>query len=146
MKEESGLTGRPTKYRPEYDFQVEKLCRLGMTDKELSDYFEISEVTLNAWKKQHSSFMKSIRAGKEDSDAEVTESLFKSAKGYTEGDQYYPPHPTSAIFWLKNRRRHTGVKWADKVEAELSGPNGESLVADPMELARTIAFVLNQVK
>ncbi len=33
--------GRPTKYKEEYAFQAEKLCRLGATDKEMADFFNI---------------------------------------------------------------------------------------------------------
>lgn len=160
MQEQSGKPGRPTKYRPEYDAQVEKLCRLGMTDKELADYFEVTESTLNLWKLEYPSFSESIKAGKDDSDVEVASKLYHRARGYEHDDvhisnfqgeitvtpikKHYPPDTTAAIFWLKNRRRHSGVKWADKIEQELTGPNGESLVADPMEIARSIAFILNQ--
>jgi hypothetical protein len=35
--------------------------------------------------------------------------------------KHYPPDPTAAIFWLKNRQKD---KWRDKREEEVSGPNG----------------------
>lgn len=164
---EQNETGRPTEYKPEYDDQVVKLCRLGATDKELADFFEVSTVTLNAWKHKHESFLNAIKEGKEIADAEVANSLFHRAKGYSHDDvhisnyqgeitetkiiKHYPPDPTSCIFWLKNRRRNTKLKqvdvpWMDKTDHEVTGKDGVPLQADPMELARTIAFVLNQAK
>jgi hypothetical protein len=35
--------GRPTSYKAEYAAQALKLCKLGLTDKELAEYFEVSE-------------------------------------------------------------------------------------------------------
>lgn len=40
------MTGRPSKYRPELCEQGEKLCRLGATDKDLADFFEVNETTI----------------------------------------------------------------------------------------------------
>ena len=31
--------GRPTKYKPEYSAQAQKLCLLGATDAEMADFF-----------------------------------------------------------------------------------------------------------
>ena len=38
--------------------------------------------------------------------------------------KFYAPDTTACIFWLKNRRPEA---WRDKVETELSGPNGGPL-------------------
>jgi hypothetical protein len=54
--------GRPSSYRPEYAVQAEKFCRLGATDRELADFFEVSEQTINAWKEAHPEFLESLRA------------------------------------------------------------------------------------
>jgi len=48
--------GRPTKYKPEYDAQALKLCRLGATDEQLADFFNTTFQTINNWKKAHPSF------------------------------------------------------------------------------------------
>jgi hypothetical protein len=111
--------GRPTKYKKAYNEQVIKLCRLGAKDKELADFFNICEKTLNNWK-NNKEFLQSLKEGKELADATVADSLFKRATGYehedlhfsshegevtaTEYIKHYPPDPTSMIFWLKNRR------------------------------------------
>ena len=41
--------GRKSEYRIEYADQALKLCLLGATDKELAEFFSVSEQTLNKW-------------------------------------------------------------------------------------------------
>ena len=45
--------GRKSEYRIEYADQALKLCLLGATDKEPSEFFSVSEQTLNKWKKDY---------------------------------------------------------------------------------------------
>ncbi len=129
--------GRPTSYRAEYAEQARKFCLLGATDKRLAELFEVSEVTLNAWKKEHPEFLKSLKEGKELADANVASSLYHRAIGYSHAEddiralnggivitptiKHYPPDTAAATLWLKNRQPQV---WRDKVDAELSGPNG----------------------
>jgi hypothetical protein len=61
---ESKPVGRPSKYKPEYCDQVEKLCKLGATDKDIADFFEVEESTINNWKVEHPEFMESIKTVK----------------------------------------------------------------------------------
>lgn len=126
--------GRPSKYKAEYAEQAKKLCKLGMIDKELAEFFGVSEQTLNAWKKAHPEFLESLKGGKALADAEVAAKLFHRATGYEHPDsdikvinnkvvitpmvKHYPPDTTAAIFWLKNRQPK---KWRDKPE----GTDGE---------------------
>lgn len=125
--------GRPSKYNPDFNFQVEKLAKLGATDKEIADFFNIQESTLNNWKIEHPEFMESIKKGKIIADSNVAQSLYHRAIGYQHEDtdirvvdkeiletpivKHYPPDPTAAIFWLKNRR---SKEWRDKQEVEQS--------------------------
>lgn len=76
------MAGRPTDYRPEYCEQVEKLCKLGATDKEIADFFDVAESTINLWKIDHPEFSESIKNGKIKADAEVANALHKRALGY----------------------------------------------------------------
>jgi hypothetical protein len=125
--------GRPTKYIKEYADQVYKLCLLGATDKEMADILGVTESTFNLWKKEHKEFSESIKRGKDDADANVADRLYQRAMGYEHKEdqifqyqgkpvivptvKHYPPDPTAAIFWLKNRQRG---KWSDKQEIELT--------------------------
>ena len=128
--------GRPSKYKEEYAEQVYKLCLLGATDKELADFFEVSEQTVNTWKKDYPEFLESIKRGKNIADATVAEKLYHRAIGYehpedkifcNQGEEvivptvkHYAPDPTAAIFWLKNRQP---AKWRDKQEQEVTATN-----------------------
>lgn len=130
--------GRPTDYKPEYCEQGYKLCLLGATDKDMADFFEVEESTINNWKLAHPEFVESIKRGKESADAVVASKLFHRATGYdhpevdvkmfqgkiikTELVKYYPPDTTAAIFWLKNRQ---AKKWRDR--HEVTGKDGEAI-------------------
>ncbi|MHB8916547.1 MAG: helix-turn-helix domain-containing protein [Desulfocucumaceae bacterium] len=133
--------GRPTKYRPEFTEQAYKLCLLGATDREMADFFEVNEDTLNEWKKVHPEFSESLKKGKEQADAVVASKLYHRAIGYEHEDtqfatfqgeitdretyiKHYPPDTTAAIFWLKNRQ---SAKWRDTQNMELTGKDGGPL-------------------
>lgn len=130
--------GRPTKYKLEYNEQVYKLCLLGATDKELANFFNVDEATINRWKNEYEEFCESIKRGKEIADANVASKLYQRAIGYKHEDtqfatyqgeitdqktyiKHYAPDPTAAIFWLKNRQ---SAKWRDKQDIEHSGETG----------------------
>ena len=129
------MTGRPSLYKPEYVEQAYKLCLLGATDKDMADFFGVAVRTINLWKENHAEFMQSLKKGKMMADADVAESLYKRARGFYvtetfkgqdgephEATRYYPPDPTSMIYWLKNRQPE---KWRDKHEVE-HGTNKET--------------------
>lgn len=123
------MAGRPSKFDPKMCEQARKLCMLGAIDRELADFFEITEATLNNWKKEHPEFFASIKEGKAQADAEVASKLYQRAIGYQHPDthvsnyqgeitltpltKHYAPDPVAAIFWLKNRQP---AKWRDKID------------------------------
>ena len=124
--------GRKSEYRIEFSDQALKLCLLGATDKELAEFFSVSEQTLNKWKKDYPEFFESLKKGKNIADANVASRLYNRAIGYdckatkfatsegriTDSKEYiehYPPDTTAAIFWLKNRQPE---KWRDRKEID----------------------------
>lgn len=144
------MVARPSNYKKEYAEQALKLCRLGSTDKDLADFFNVTEKTINNWKSTHPEFLQSLKEGKVLADAEVANRLYMRAIGYeheetklaqSEGvftdaktvTKHYAPDPTAAIFWLKNRRPD---KWRQVVDASIDA-EAQSLtinfgVADPV--------------
>lgn len=126
--------GRPSKYKPEFAEQAGKIAMLGATDREIADFFEIDERTVNRWKHEHEEFCQALKVGKDAADERVEQSLYRRALGYShdavkimtvggavhreEYVEHYPPDTTAAIFWLKNRRKE---QWRDKQEVEHSG-------------------------
>lgn len=135
------MAGRPSKYQEQFAEQARKLCLLGATDKELADFFETSEQTINAWKTAYPEFLESVKKGKTQADADVADRLYQRAMGFEHPEvdirvvggeivqtpirKIYAPDPTAAIFWLKNRQR---AKWRDKLDHEHTGPDGGPIV------------------
>lgn len=129
--------GRPSSFKPEYVDQVEKLARFGMTDAQMAEVFDVSEQTFNAWKKAHPDFLEALKKGKHLSDAEVVQSLYRRAIGYSHPEddirtislpdgggseivitptiKHYPPDTVACIYWLNNRQ---SANWRNKREAE----------------------------
>lgn len=145
MAKKQTNVGRPSSYKPEYAEQAKKLCLLGCIDRDLAAFFDVTEQTINNWKTEFPEFFEAIKAGKTVADAEVATRLNQRARGYewveeqafkvkcgkdqerieiVEVTRSVPPDPTSAIFWLKNRRRGD---WADKVVNEHTGPDGGAI-------------------
>lgn len=126
--------GRPTKYKPEFAKQAEKLYNNGAIDREVADYFGVSEPTLNSWKTKFPDFLSSLKIGKEASDNRVEKSLYSRALGYSHDAvkivivgnriekipyvERYPPDTAAAIFWLKNRKPN---EWKDIKAVHHSG-------------------------
>lgn len=113
---------RPTKYKAEYPAQAAKLCKLGATDKDLAEFFGVSESTLNLWKLRYPKFSEAIKRSKDEMDALVERSLFQRAIGYTYDSErifmpagrktavrvpvqkHVPPDVTACAIWLNNRK------------------------------------------
>ena len=71
--------GRPLgadTYKPDFDAQAEKLCRLGATDAELADFFGVLVSTINAWKTRHVDFLQALKGGKTEADDRVERALY----------------------------------------------------------------------
>lgn len=137
-KKENAERGRPTPYKEEYAKSVFKLCLLGAKDKEIAEFYEVTETTINNWKKKYPDFFESIKKGKLEADSVIAESLYQRAKGALIRTQKafkvkvgkdanggviedvkvvtvveeIPAGEVSMIFWLKNRHPD---KWRDKI-------------------------------
>ena len=142
---EKRKNGRPSLYKPEYAETARKLCLLGMTDSQLAIFFEVSEQTINNWKKRHGEFAEALTQGKAIADADVAVALFRRAIGYTTTEQKIiatpdgpkvfelkktlPPEVGAARFWLKNRQPQ---HWRENVDIpadpnQFPGPSEEEL-------------------
>ncbi|MBO4120273.1 terminase [Cupriavidus gilardii] len=111
---------RPSSYKPEFAEQARKLALMGATDKDLAAFFEVTERTINRWKKDYPEFCQSLTRGKVLADAEVAASLYERAVGFRHPDvsihvvggkirkvkveRVYPPEVKAADLWLRNRR------------------------------------------
>lgn len=130
------MAGRPSDYREAYSEGAKKLARLGATDQEIADFYEVDVRTIYRWKNAHPEFCQALKVGKDEADDRVERSLFQRAVGYEQDEVkifmpagkdepvYAPfrakiaPDTTAAIFWLKNRRP---ADWRDKQTLEHEG-------------------------
>lgn len=144
------MTGRPSKYKPEFAEQARKLCVLGATDLDIANFFEVDARTIYRWKAEIEEFCQALKRGKDEADDLVEQRLFQRATGYThdavrifmpkDADEpvyapyieHHAPDVTAAIFWLKNRRPE---QWRDRHEH--SGPGG-----GPVQHAHSIEIVI----
>lgn len=122
---------------------IEGWAKDGLIDEQIAANIGITTTTLYDWKKKYADFSDALKKGKEISDYEVENALFKSATGYEYEERkevqevvdgvmrkrveitrkQVPPNATSAIFWLKNRKPD---KWRNKQEIEISKLRAET--------------------
>lgn len=135
--------GRPTDFRAECVEQAKKLCRLGATDREIADFFEVDTTTIWRWAHRHVEFCNALKAGKDACDDRVERSLYHRSIGYSYDAvkifmpanapapvyapfvEHVPPDVGAASLWLRNRR---GDTWRDKQQHEHTGKDGAPLV------------------
>jgi hypothetical protein len=135
-----GAVGRPSLYQGEFAVQAEKLCKMGATDHDLADFFEVSLRSISNWQVAHPEFMQAMRSGKDVADDRVERALYLKAVGYSHdavkiyannrtGENvvvpyvaHIPPDTTAISLWLRNRRakdwRDGGKDFEPEVEAE----------------------------
>jgi len=141
--------GRPRKISQIDLSQLRSAAESGLTEIQIAKALGISKATVTNYKKQYPEFLASLKKGKSVADERVELSLFQRAVGYSHPDvhvsnyqgevtitpiiKHYPPDPTSAIFWLKNRRPD---KWRDIKATEITGKDGQ-----PIQHNLTVKFV-----
>jgi hypothetical protein len=143
--EEARGRGRPSKYQSSFPQQAAKLCKLGATDVDLADFFEVDISTFYRWMCIKPDFREAIKTPKETADLRVERSGYMKATGFwvdteklfllkdeffdDEGKlirtsqrvhheptrEYYPPDMGAIAWWQKNRQPD---KWRDKHEID----------------------------
>lgn len=146
--------GRPSVYKDTYPKLAFKIALLGATDVDLANVFDVTEQTINAWKKDHEEFFLALKKGKLEADAKVSKSLFKRANGFRFNEvtlerfentivddfgniskepgtkiktvkKLVIPDTTAQIFWLKNRQPD---KWRDQKDVKHSNDPENPLI------------------
>lgn len=128
------MVGRPSLYKPEYADQARKLALLGLTDKQVADFFGVNPDTIYEWDRKHPEFAEIRARGKVAADGEMVASLWKRGIGFSHEDvhvtsyegevtltpvmKHYPPDFQSISLWLRNRQPDL---WKEKVEVNHSG-------------------------
>src|SRR5262249_45489195 len=114
--------GQPTKYNADWMPRLAKfMCERGAIQSELADAFNASTRTIQNWLNRHKELHDAVQINADVFNPRVERALAERAIGffvtlreeYTDEKghvvpaqrQYYPPDPTSMIFFLKNRMR-----------------------------------------
>ena len=107
------------RYRAEYAEQAYKLCRLGLDDSGLAEFFDVSTITIRDWAEMHDAFDDAIKRGRIEANANVGHALYRRAVGYdatesrvsicqgkftrTETTRHVPPCEKACVAWLSSR-------------------------------------------
>ena len=110
---------------PEGLVLVEGWARDGLIDEQIAKNMNVAYSTFREWKKKVPTLSAALKQGKEVSDRQVENALFKTATGYYYQEEtvtnageivtikkYSKPNTTAQIFWLKNRK----AEWTDRVD------------------------------
>lgn len=111
---------KKSSYRREYIEQAKKLVRLFARDRDIAEFFGITDRLLRMWKVQHPEFAEALRATKEEVDQQVERALAQRALGYSHESEkvfqfqgqivrtttieHYPPDTHACMNWLFNRQ------------------------------------------
>ena len=120
-------------YKPDFADQAREMCRLGATDEELAEHFEVCVRTIYRWRNTHEEFAEAVVAGKDHADDRVERALYSRAVGcsvqrtkvfkhagdpdpvYATYTHHLPPDANAALQWLRARRPK---KWGAHAEDE----------------------------
>jgi transposase-like protein len=133
----TGPIGQPTKYNPEWMPNVAKfMCQRGATMAELAAAFNVANCTLYVWLNKYPELRTAVQVNADIFNHRVERALAERAIGgfvtlreevrdpetgkvlVPAQRQYFPPDPTSCIFFLKNRLREQ-YRDVHKVEGEV---------------------------
>ena len=142
--------GRTPVYREEFARQAHELCLLGYTDGDLAGFFDVSETTINNWKRRYPAFLESIREGKTVADGKVALATYRRATGeivtlekeikmpggitkVVKVQEFVPGDSAAQRFWLMNRQPD---RWKPEKHIFATDPNNPFLFApvDRVEL------------
>jgi hypothetical protein len=106
------MTGRPTKYKPEYCDAVVEHCKNGSSLTSFAASIDVCRDTISEWVSAYPAFSVSVKKAKAHCAAWWEQQAREGATGT--GKQ----NPTLCIFGLKNM---SPDDWRDKVETQHSG-------------------------
>ncbi len=121
-------------FLPDHLDQVRAIAMRGISEKEMSEVFDIHPRQIQEWKRQFPTFKNAVEQGYTDADAAVLSAVYQSAVGYTheeekifqwDGDiiradtvKHYKPDMAAAKLWLTNRQRE---HWKDRQQVGVNG-------------------------
>lgn len=127
-------------FLPDYLEQVRAIAMRGVSEKEMSEMFDIAPSQLTRWKKQYPLFEKALEEGYTDADQAVLAALYQRAVGYTHDEEkifqwdgeiiradtvkHYAPDISAIKLWITNRQKK---HWKDRQQVGVHGGGGDDL-------------------
>ena len=107
-KKTTSKTGRPSKFKKEYEREALKLSTLGINEEDIAWYFGVHPNSLTNWKKRYPEFLWAIKKGTANKKVSLMKAMYKNAtENYNASIQ---------IFLAKN-----WMGMSDKQEVQMSG-------------------------
>ena len=116
-------------YKARFAAEAREMCRLGATDEELAQHFDVRVRTIYRWRNKYQDFAEAVVIGKEFADDRVERALYSRAVGcsvqrtkvfktaadpdpvYATYMDHLPPDTQAALHWLRVRRpKRWGVR------------------------------------
>jgi len=134
-------------------------CIMGATDEEIYTNLGVGKTTFNRWKTKHPELMELLKRKKPIANAAVIGSIYRAARGFEyeevrteyevdkDGKQdkilkviktkkYFPPNPTLAIYYTKNR---DALNWSDRQHLDI-----QEQVSPELKQTINVLAILNQ--
>ena len=168
-KRNEKLTADPVAYRPNFADLARKYALLGCNDSRIADLLGVSLQRFMEWQIAYPELQAFVTDGRELADAQVAESLYQRACGYShpavkfwisktkDGDgnesveiiektyvERYPPDVSAAQFWLTNR---AAASWQNSSKQTVDGSLELKVtgISALLALAKTEATQLKRV-
>lgn len=143
-----GFSGRPFKYKKNWDKIARNMRMLGYSQEEIAEVIGVSTQAIRDWLVTYESFARAWEEGGPIADAKVTRAMYKRAVGYSHPDvkifhgldgttvvpftKHYPPETPAIQYWLGNRQPKL---WKSLSSVALTGADGKDLPAAPPSIS-----------
>ena len=143
-----------------------RLSLLGCGNREMAEFFNVTESVIETWRRSHPEFEEAIKRGKQHASMNVVKSLYKMCIGFdvvetkvmegtnAKGDpvsykitntRYVQPNIKAIMYYLQNKEKNL---WSDTSRVEISGTVGEAkqldiskFSAEEQKLAKKLAIL-----
>jgi hypothetical protein len=112
--------GRPSKFDTINQAQLKKLVLAGFDDSQVSDFFGVTEQSLNNYKQRYPKFFESLKDWKIEADKKVERSLYQRAIGYEYDEVTYEKTKTGGLGIGFDKGEVSDIKHVDTYKTKVT--------------------------